>query len=119
MKRLAHAALLVVGPLLLLLVYAGLLDLSRAIWLGVALDIGFTLLATGTALALVRRTRLERRAGLDGWEALDRGLAGVLPPPASTLLRAELRLLSAALRWVKRDAPPPSRIEPAESAGSR
>lgn len=102
MKYVRQAAPLVVGSALLLLIYTGALDLSRAVWLGIAVEVGLWLLGARTVLRVMRRIRRERAAGLDGWEALEHGLAEVLPRRVATLMLAGLRMYRALARWTAR-----------------
>ncbi|MGH2589152.1 MAG: hypothetical protein ACRDJE_29870 [Dehalococcoidia bacterium] len=108
MKHACRVAPLVVGPALLLLISIGVLDLSQAVWLGFALEVGLWALGMATVVTVWRRMRRERAGGRNGWEALERGLAEVLPRRVVTLMLAELRVYRALARGITRKAPPPA-----------
>ncbi len=95
---------LALGPTLVSLSFNGAADLPRAIWLSIAVEAGFWLFAAATLLAVWRRVRQKRAAGLNGWDALESSLAEVLPRRVATLILAELRIFRTLARWIARKA---------------
>jgi hypothetical protein len=110
MKPTAERALKLFLPALILtevfLVRSNVLSLRDALLVVVVVEV--LLLAVGgrQVLLAARRYRRGRSAGLDGWAALEDGLAVLLPRQVARLVALEPRLMSCLFRWTVRRARP-------------
>ena len=81
------------------LVWFGGLGVGGAILVVAGVEVLLMLVGIGQMLLVLRRYRGGRRAGLCPWEALEGGLALVLPRPVARLAVSEPRLFVCLVRW--------------------
>ncbi len=81
------------------LIWSGELALGDAILVVAGIEVLLLLLGAGGAFLVVRRYRDGRRNGLGLWEALEGGLALMLPRPVARLVVSEPRMFACLLRW--------------------
>lgn len=87
-----------------LLVWSGAMDLGVALLVVAGIEVLFLAAVVSEFLLVVRRYRRGRASGLDGWAALEGGLAMLLPRRAARLFVVELRLWGCLIRWISRRA---------------
>src|SRR3989304_10333004 len=92
MKHVFKWALLVLIFAEIVLVRFDILDIQTAIWIIVGVELLLFLVAFRQVFLAVRTYKRDRRAGLDGWVALENGFEIILPKIASRALASELRL---------------------------
>ena len=88
------------------LIWSGELGLGGAILVVAGIEVLMLLVGVGEALLVFRRYRGGRRDGLGPWEALEGGLAVVLPRPVAKLVVSEPRMFVCLARWVLGRAKP-------------
>ena len=81
------------------LMWSGELGVGDAILVVAGIEVVVLLVGAGGAFAVVRRYRGGRRVGLRAWEALEGGLALILPRPVARLVVSEPRLFVCLGRW--------------------
>ena len=97
-----HASKLVLPALVaaeVVLVWSGVMDLRDAVIVVAGLEALLLVVGAGNLLLIVRRYRRGRQEGLDGWAALEDGLALVLPRKVARLAVKEPKLLVSLFRW--------------------
>ena len=85
-----------------ILVRAGVLDLTAAVVVVVGIEVLLLLVAARQIAVAVRRYRRDRAGGLDLWEALEGGLAVLLPRRIARLAALEPLLWICLGRWLLR-----------------
>jgi len=110
MKRAVERALKLLLPVLILsavaLVWADVLSLRDAVLVVIAVEVLLVVVGGRQVFLAARRFRRGCRAGLDGWAALEDGLAVLLPRRAARLVALEPRLMACLLRWATRRVSP-------------
>ena len=89
--------LLVAGEILL--VRLGIFGLREAVLLVIGIEVLLLLVATRQVFVATRRYRRGTAGGLDGWAALEEGLAVMLPGSVAKLVVLEPRLWVCLIRW--------------------
>ncbi len=84
------------------LVWLDLLDIGEAILVVAAVEALLLLVGGYGLLAAVREYRRRRVSGLDGWRAIEDGLAVLLPKAAARLVVSEPRLFLCLVKWAFR-----------------
>ena len=80
-------------------VWSGLLDVGDAVLVLAGIELLIVLTGIGGIILFARRYRRGRSAGLDLWDALEEGLAVLLPRRVARFVLHEPRLLAALFRW--------------------
>ena len=96
LRLLLPAVLLIEAALL----WSGELRLGGAILVVAGIEVVLLLVGIGEVILVVRRYRGGRGAGLGPWEALEGGLALILPRPVAKLVVSEPRMFVCLARWV-------------------
>ena len=99
MRRVLRWLLPVVLLIEAVLVWSGDLGFGGAILVVAGIEVVVLLVGIGEALLFFRRYRGGRRAGLGVWEALEGGLASILPRPVAKLVVSEPRMFACLARW--------------------
>ncbi|MGH3502326.1 MAG: hypothetical protein ACRDQA_15780 [Nocardioidaceae bacterium] len=84
------------------LVWSGLLSLRAAVVVGVVVEALLWVTVLSRVWAGLGRYRADRSTGADVWQAVEAGLARVLPRKFARLLLVEPRMLVAIVQWVRR-----------------
>lgn len=102
MKRVTKLILPVLILVNVSLVYSGFIDARDAVPIVVAMEALVLLFGLTMVFFAMRRYRRGRSGGLDGWAALEEGLAGIMPRTAARLITLEPRLFVSLVRWTLR-----------------
>lgn len=81
------------------LIWSGELAVGDAILVVAGIEVLLLLLGAGGSVLVFRRYRDGRRNGLGLWEALEGGLALILPRPLARLVVSEPRMFACLVRW--------------------
>lgn len=90
----------------IILARTGLLPPRVALIAAAAVESAILIFGLTWLVAAARRYRRDRAAGLDPWQALEDGLALILPRPIAHLIALEPRLWACLFRWLFRRARP-------------
>ena len=96
LKWLLPAVLLVEAAV----IWFGGLGLGDAVLVVAGIEVVVLLVGAGEVFLVFRRYRGCRRAGLSAWQAMEGGLALILPRPMARLVVSEPRLFVCLARWV-------------------
>lgn len=102
MERASKWMMLVLIVAEILLIRAGLLDMTSAVGIVVGIEALLFLLVSRQVILAVRRYRHDRAATLDLWAALEDGLAVLLPRTLARVVALEPRLWVCLGKWVLR-----------------
>lgn len=102
MKRLLKWSLPVLVMAEIALVRLEILNLRDAVLILVVVEVLLLVVGGTQMLSAVREYRLNRAVGFDGWNALERGIAILLPRLAARLIVSEVRLFYCLIRWTLR-----------------
>ena len=98
-KRVLRWSLPVVLLIEAALVWSGGLGVGGAILVVAGIEVVVLIVGVGEVLVVFRRYRNGRRAGLGAWEALEGGMALVVPRPVARLMVSEPRMFACLARW--------------------
>ena len=99
MKRVLRWLLPVVLLIEAALIWWGELGFGGAILVVAGIEAVVLLVGIGEVFLVLRGYRGGRRAGLGAWEALEGGLALILPRPVAKLVVSEPRMFACLARW--------------------